>query len=414
MPAPTPEFVDSLRRNFATTKAECETWLLEVRAAGRDQLSEIEEHRYRGYRRDLAELSERIRFEEGELQRAHIPDRYARLGGGGPDLSRTPMPRRATLGSAARLAPLGFEPDEVRRLQSAAQRGDPCRIETRAFSTADSLLPAQLWPYPIAAVHEWRILDRLPGIEMDTAQITFIQHTSTTGAAGTVAEGAAKPELVFNTAALTETARKVSAHSGLSYEIINDFEAFHAYAVAEIYKDIIDAESNQLLLGDGTAPNMTGFFNTSGILTHDASTDTGTNVTVWDSLEIAINTLRVGPALAEPDLMIFNPTDWSAIRRTKDTVGRYLILSADNDTSNDQVNEAWGVPVLVTTACPAGKGLLLDSQKFGYVAVREPLSMRIGYSGTDLTQNILRFVGEERLVLCVTRPAAVLAITSLP
>ena len=37
-----------------------------------------------------------------------------------------------------------------------------------------------------------------------------------------------------------------------------------------------------------------------------------------------------------------------------------------------------------------------------------------GYANDDLVRNILRTVCEERLVLTVTRPAAVLAITDLP
>jgi hypothetical protein len=36
------------------------------------------------------------------------------------------------------------------------------------------------------------------------------------------------------------------------------------------------------------------------------------------------------------------------------------------------------------------------------------------YANDDMTRDILRFVGEERLVLCVTRPSAVCAITNLP
>ena len=121
---------------------------------------------------------------------------------------------------------------------------------------------------------------------------------------------------------------------------------------------------------------MLGFFGTSGILQHDCSTDTGTNVTAWDSLEIAINTLRTGPALAEGNLSIFNPSDWSSIRRIKDVYGRFLMISGDRDTSDDQVNEAWGIPTLVTTQCPAHQGLLLDTTKFGYIGVREPLAMQ--------------------------------------
>jgi hypothetical protein len=65
-------------------------------------------------------------------------------------------------------------------------------------------------------------------------------------------------------------------------------------------------------------------------------------------------------------------------------------------------------------ANPPGKGLLLDTSKVGYVAVREALSMRIGYNDDDFTRNIVRTVAEERLVLCVTRPAAALAISNLP
>jgi hypothetical protein len=53
-------------------------------------------------------------------------------------------------------------------------------------------------------------------------------------------------------------------------------------------------------------------------------------------------------------------------------------------------------------------------QWIGEQRVREQLAMRVGYAGTDFTQNILRFVGEERLTLCVTRPSAVCAITNLP
>lgn len=95
----------------------------------------------------------------------------------------------------------------------------------------------------------------------------------------------------------------------------------------------------------------------------------------------------------------------------KDGFSRFIVAA---DPSTDQVNQAWGIDALVTTQCPAGEVLLLDTSRLGYAAIREPLSMRVGYTDDDLTRYILRFVGEERLVLCVTRPAAVLAITNLP
>jgi HK97 family phage major capsid protein len=402
---------EELRRRRLLLRTDLQSRLEAAQAEGRTEMRANE----RAMCAELERLDDAIADRAETFERrsaAEASPILARIRGGGePDTSLTPAPRRSGLGSAAALAPLNFGPDEFRRLQTAAQRGDPCRIESRAFSTADSLIPATLYPYPVAQVHEWRLLDKLPGTGFETPAITFIRHVSTTGSAGATAEGGLKNELVFNTDALTAEATKIAGHVGLSYEIINDFEAFQQYAGQELYKDIIDSENLQLLSGSGVAPNMTGFFNTSGILTHDCSTDTGTNVTVWDSLEIAINTLRVGPALAECDLMVFNPTDWSAIRRVKDAYGRFLVAP---DPSDDQVNQCWGVDTLVTTQCPAKQGLLIDRTKFGYVGVRESLGMRIGYANDDLTRNILRFVGEERLVLCVTRPSAVLSITNLP
>jgi hypothetical protein len=45
--------------------------------------------------------------------------------------------------------------------------------------------------------------------------------------------------------------------------------------------------------------------------------------------------------------------------------------------------------------------------------VREPVGLRIGYAGSDFTQNIVRFIAE-RIALAVERPSAVLEITGLP
>jgi hypothetical protein len=95
----------------------------------------------------------------------------------------------------------------------------------------------------------------------------------------------------------------------------------------------------------------------------------------------------------------------------KDNYGWYLVAP---DPSGDQVNTAWGIEVLTTTQNPPGQGLLIDTTKFGRVAVREPLGLFIGYSNNDFTRNLLRWAAEERLVLTVERPAAVLAIKSLP
>jgi len=186
-----------------------------------------ENQRLRAMQNDLADLDIELRELAEDRDRCEIPEKYQNLGHG----------QHGMVGSAGRLAPLHFGDEEMRRLQAAAQRGEPCRVESRAFSTADSLLPPGLFPTPVEAQHEGRVLDQLPGIAMDAPSLSFIRHTSTTGAAAPTAEGATKQEVVFNVDQLTATAVKLACHNALSYEIIADWPAFQSYCGAELYKD---------------------------------------------------------------------------------------------------------------------------------------------------------------------------------
>jgi HK97 family phage major capsid protein len=408
MSRPTQEFLTRLERRRDGIVATAENFCLEIRSQGREAFTIGEAERLRHMTADIDSLNESIHEYRDKLRRAEIPEHLKNLGGGREHRRGGEM----RPDSAGMLAPLAFPESELRRLHTAAQRGEPCRISAeRRFSSADSLLPPELYPFPIAWQHEWRVLDRLPGYATDLPSIEFIRHVSTTGSAGSVAEGALKPEITLVADKLVAPVVKLAGHLALSREIIDDWDSFHQYATAELYKQVVDVENGELLAGDGTGTDMTGFYATSGILTHDCAADTGTGETVWDSLEKSIAELRSGSALAEPDLAIFHPDDWSTIRRVKDAYSRYLVSP---DPSTDQVNEAWGVPVLVTTQNPRGQGLLIDTRKFGQVAVRSPLGMILGYANDDLTRNLLRFVAEERLVLTVTRPAAVLKIFHLP
>jgi hypothetical protein len=48
------------------------------------------------------------------------------------------------------------------------------------------------------------------------------------------------------------------------------------------------------------------------------------------------------------------------------------------------------------------------------VVVRESLITRIGYAGTDFTDNVVRHLAEERLTQTIERPEAICVISNLP
>jgi hypothetical protein len=66
-----------------------------------------------------------------------------------------------------------------------------------------------------------------------------------------------------------------------------------------------------------------------------------------------------------------------------------------------------------STATP-GTGVLFDTTIYGRVVVRESLVTRIGYSGTDFTQNVVRLLSEERITQTIERPQSICKITGLP
>jgi hypothetical protein len=64
----------------------------------------------------------------------------------------------------------------------------------------------------------------------------------------------------------------------------------------------------------------------------------GTPATHFDDLEQSIAMLRTGPALAEPNLAIFHPATWSAIRREKNLQGSYY---AQPDPTSAEPASVW-------------------------------------------------------------------------
>jgi hypothetical protein len=124
---------------------------------------------------EVKELNVRIRELQEEEARAKRIEASARA------LSDKASKRSATrhvgygtsTQTAGQIAPLVFAEAELRRMQGAALRGENCRIETRnSFSTADSLLPATLFPIPVAAQHE----DRLRGDGFPWPRLCFLAH----------------------------------------------------------------------------------------------------------------------------------------------------------------------------------------------------------------------------------------------
>jgi HK97 family phage major capsid protein len=360
----------------------------------------------------LAEEKELLdRTEAGHKAAASDP-RWAAIAGSMGDAADQPVRAKEVKRPLGREAcPLAFTEESLKAVHQAMQEGrnirvkafNPADVQTKAFSTVDPLLPAELFPSIIARVHEARILDRLPIVPMTAPSIEFIQHQSSTGTPAITAEGASKPDITLNFVQNTITAAKIACTFGLSWETISDFEQVVGYATGETMKELMDVENAALLSGTS---GIVDFQQTSGILTLAYTTGA-----YLDTISQGIENLRTGSALATARLAVVHPGTWGAIHRQRDGQSRYLLSP---DPQRDQAMNVWGVEVLQTTAAVAGTMLLLDTERFGYVAMRNNIELFSGFTNDDFQRNINRWALEERLNLAVERPSAVLNITGLP
>ena len=393
MPGISAAFLSRLEARRDDLVREAEQWTASI---GEGTFTPAQHLRYQRYVSDLRGLAEHISDTRSELARAGS---YS-LGG------------TRSANSAGRLSPLGYDDDQLRRAFEQVGRGETAVLQ-RAFTTATGAIPPDLGPIlPVFPNHENRLLEKLPGIQIDVPAIAYVEVLASTGNAAIVAEGAPKPELLIPATQKIATARKLACHVGISWEAYSgDYVAFVAAVQTELMRKVTDTENQQLYGGTGESNGqVNGLATASGILTLDASTIT-TQPGPWDALEQGIELLRSGPALAEPDLCLMHPSTWSAMRRTTNTLGNYFVAA---DPSADEVNTAWGIPVVVSSKFPPTTAVLVDTRQYGRVVVREPIVTRIGYAGTDFTDNVVRLVSEERLTQTIERPQAICLISAMP
>lgn len=319
-------------------------------------------------------------------------------------------------------SPLQASEAQYKGLYEAARTGSPYRLEIAAkgiptwdgVSTKTALtessfggLPPIINPQAFGLLYEpTRLFDYIPVAAMPGPSVEYLQHESNTNPAAVVGEGQTKPDLGLVLTAKTASAVKIAALASVSMEALQDFGSFMSFVPTEVTRAVADAEADEVINGTGSDGHMRGILHFSGLQTRSVGTDTP-----LDAVQKAFNDLRTGSSFATPDLVITSPDVLSYLRRQKDDLHRYLLSP---DPSTDQVDSLWGVPVVATTKCPAGKLIALDTTKAVQGWVRMGLVIETNRYGTEeWTKNLISFRAEERIGLGVTRPTAICVVDGL-
>jgi HK97 family phage major capsid protein len=247
------------------------------------------------------------------------------------------------------------------------------------------------------------IIDFMPTAPTTQSAIMYMEETTFTNAAVEVAEGAAKPEATLALTERTATVRKIAVFLPVTDEQLEDVEAVRAYLNQRLGFMVRQRLSGQVLVGDGSAPNLRGILNTSGIQTQAKGADP-----TPDAVYKAMTKIRV-TGQAEPDAVVFHPNDWQEVRLLRTADGLY-IWGNPSEAGPEMI---WGLNVIQDQAETENTAVVGAWREFSTLFIRKGLTVETGYNASDWTTNKQTIRAEMRAVPVFWRPAAFCTVTGV-
>lgn len=254
------------------------------------------------------------------------------------------------------------------------------------------------------------IADLLGSGSVSGNAISYPVYPALEGGTSTVGEGGQKPQLhqpdpTWKTDALGEVAG--------FFKITDDMAEDLDYVVSEINStavyDLQLKEEQQLLGGNGTAPNLRGILNRSGIQTLAQGTDS-----VADAIFKAFGLVSNATDF-QVDGIVINPTDYEKIRLSKDGNQQYYgggYFAGQYGNGGIMIDPPlWGRRTVVTSAITAGTVLV---GAFAPAKVFRKGGLKVESTNShadDFTNDKITIRVKERLGLQVKYPAAFVKVT---
>jgi HK97 family phage major capsid protein len=247
----------------------------------------------------------------------------------------------------------------------------------------------------------------LPSTGTSSNAIEFTREASFVNNAAERAEGVAKPETDLTWSLVNMPVSTVAHWIKISRQLAMDNVALAAYVNARMTYGVNRRVETQLVSGNGTAPNISGFLHTGNFTAHGY-----TNANLGTVLKKLVLIRRIIGDLQNagyaPDGIVLNPVDWAIIETD-------LMTEGSGNTARVSV-DAVGRPTLFGLPVVASVGMTADNVAVGAFAQasmiynREGVIVELSDSDSDnFTKNLVTVRAERRLALATEIPAAIRA-----
>jgi HK97 family phage major capsid protein len=249
-----------------------------------------------------------------------------------------------------------------------------------------------------------QVTDIIPQTTTGQAAIVYMEETTFTNNAAEAAEAGTYGEAALVLTEQSSTVRKVAVFLPMTDEQLEDEQHAQGYINNRLPFMVRQRLDSQILVGNGTAPNLRGVLNVVGIQTQAKGADPGP-----DAIYKAMTLVRV-TGRAIPGAVIMHPTNWQSIRLMRTAEGVYL-WGSPSEAGPERI---WGQSIVQSDAITLGTAVTGDWQLHSELSVRRGIDVQVSNShSTYFVEGKQAVRADIRAALVFYRPTAFCTITGL-
>lgn len=248
------------------------------------------------------------------------------------------------------------------------------------------------------------VTDLLPSIPTSQAAYKYMEETTFTNNAAEAAEGGAYGEAALALTERSVTIEKIPVFIPVTDEQLEDEEGAAAYLDMRLPFMIQQRLDGQILVGDGSTPNILGINNKGSIQTQAKGADP-----VPDAIYKAMTKVKV-TGRARPSAVVMHPNDWQDVRLLRTTDGVY-IWGSPSEQGQAMI---WGLPVAESDAQTENTAVVGDFANHSLLVVRRGIEVKVSDSHSDYFVNGKQAIrADMRCATVWTRATAFCTVTSI-